>query len=267
MKKIFYSFLFVFAFTSYAFSETSPALSDKVEVGIMEHLGDTIPLDLTFKNEKNEPVTLRSLIHRPTVLTFVYFDCPSICSPLLDGVSSVIEQTDMELGKDYQVITVSFNYRDTPEKASQKKDLFLRKHSKSHAANWLYLTGDSTSIYKLSDAVGFKFKKAGLDFIHPAAIMVLSPKGKITRYLYGITFLPFDLKMAVVEAQKGLSRPTINRVLEFCFAYDQAGKRYALDITKIAGILILFILLLFGGVMFLRRKKQPVQLKNEGVKE
>ena len=256
MKKILY-IIYLLAFSvivSKAQAQLKP-VGDNVEVGIVEHLEETIPLDLKFLNEKDSLVSLRSLINKPTVLSFVYFDCPGLCSPLLIGVSAVIEKTDMELGKDYQVITVSFNFRDTPEKARKKKETFMKKHAKSHASDWIYLTGDSASIYALSNSVGFKFKRVGLDFIHPAAIMMLSPSGKITRYLYGVTFLPFDLKMAVVEAQKGLSRPTINRVLEFCFAYDQENKRYALDITKVAGIIILFILLIFVLSLFLKRKR------------
>jgi protein SCO1 len=230
--------------------------NNNVEIGVVEHLSDTIPLDLRFVDERDSLVSLRSLINKPTVLSFVYFDCPGLCSPLLEGISTVIEKTDMVLGKDYDVITVSFNYHDTPEKAREKKETFLRVHSKSHAAHWLYLTGDSASIYKLSNSVGFMFKKAGVDYVHPAAIMVLSPAGKITRYLYGVSFLPFDLKMAVAEAQKGLARPTISRVLTFCFAYDPEGKRYAMDVTKIAGILMLFVLVLFASVLFFKRKKK-----------
>jgi protein SCO1 len=249
---VFISLLFIYS----SYSQTpAQIVGNDVEIGIVEHLGDTIPLDLKFSNEKDSLVSLRSLINKPTVLSFVYFDCPGLCSPLLDGLSNVIEQADLELGKDYQVITVSFNFLDTPEKARKKKETFLKRHSKSRSANWMYLTGDSLSIYKLSNAVGFKFKKAGVDYIHPASIMILSPKGKITRYLYGVSFLPFDLKMAVVESEKGLSRPTINRVLEFCFAYDPAGRRYALEITKITGSVILFLLILFGGVLFIRKKK------------
>ena len=231
-------------------------IANDVEVGIVEHLSDTIPLNLTFTNEKDSVVSLRSLINKPTVLSFVYFDCPGLCSPLLEGISNVIEKSDLELGKDYQVITVSFNFHDTPEKARQKKETFLRKHSKNHSTHWIYLTGDSASIYILSNAVGFKFKRAGLDFVHPSAIMVLSPSGKITRYLYGISFLPFDLKMAVAEAQKGLARPTINKMLTFCFAYDPEGRRYAMDITKVAGILIVFVLLLFVSVLLFRNKRK-----------
>jgi len=210
------------------------------EVGVDEHLGTPIPLELTFQNEKNEKVSLKQIINKPTVLTFVYFDCPGLCSPLLDGVSDVIEKTDMELGKDYQVLTISFNFNDTPERAALKKKNFLRTRSKSHAKDWIYLTGDSLSIYTICNAAGFKFKKVGLDYIHPAVITILSPEGKITRYLYGTHFLPFDLKMAIIEAQKGLERPTINRVLEFCFNFDPQGKKYVLDITRIIGIIILF---------------------------
>jgi protein SCO1/2 len=234
---------------------------DSIEVGIVEHLGETIPLGLAFQNEEDSTVQLINLINKPTVLTFVYFDCPGLCSPLLDGVSDVIEKTGLELGKDYQVITISFNYRDTPAKAKTKKQNFLRKHSRQHAGSWIYLTGDSANIYKIVDAVGFKFKQTGLDYIHAAAIMVVSPRGKITRYLYGVTFLPLDLKMAIIEAQKGLSRPTINKVLEFCYAYDPAGRRYVLDVMKVSATLILFIIVLFAGNLFLRSRTKSKKKK------
>jgi protein SCO1 len=233
-----------------------PNQTSKQEVGIDEHLGDTLPQNLMFINEKNDTVSLRQIIDKPTVLTLVYFDCPGLCSPLLDGVSDVIEKCDMELGKDYQVLTISFNYKDTPEKAAQKKQTFLRRHSKSKSFAWIYMTGDSSNINKIADAVGFRFKKAGVDFIHPAAIMVLSPKGVITRYLYGISFLPFDFKMAIVEAGKGLPRPTISKVLEFCFAYDPQGKRYALEVTRVVGIIILFFSLILLISLILRPRKK-----------
>ncbi len=228
---------------------------DNSEVGIQEHLGDTIPLDLTFYNEVNKPVKLGEVITKPTILTLVYFDCPGLCSPLLDGVSDVIENMGLELGKDFQVVTVSFNYLDTPEKAIEKKQNFLRRHSKSNAEYWSYLTGDSASIHRLVDAVGFKYKKAGNDFIHPGVITILSPHGKITRYLYGITFLPFDVKMALIEARKGEARPTINRVLEYCFAYDPEGRKYTLQVTKISATVIIFFLVLFFMALVFRKGK------------
>ena len=211
------------------------------EVGVEEHLDSIIPQNLTFTNEQNKQVRLGDIFNKPTILTLVYFDCPGLCSPLLDGVSEVVEKIGMELGKDYQIVTVSFNYKDTPEKAIQKKNTFLKRHSKSHAKDWFYLTGDSANIYSLVNAVGFRFKKQGNDYIHPAVITIVSPKGKITRYLYGVTFLPFDVKMAIIEAGKEQSRPTINRLLQFCFSYDPEGRRYTLAVTKISATIIIFL--------------------------
>jgi len=224
------------------------------EIGVVEHLGDTIPLDLVFNNEKGENVTLGQLIDKPTLLTLVYFDCPGLCSPLLDGVSEVVEKMDMELGKEYQLLTISFNTQDTPERASEKKQNFLRKHSKEHAENWIYLTGDSASIDKIVNAVGFKYKKAGNDWIHAAVVFVISPQGRITRYLYGTTFLPFDVKMALIEAQKGIPRPTINRLLEFCYSYDPSGRRYVLEVTKVSATLIIFFALIIFVTLIIRSR-------------
>lgn len=227
---------------------------DDPEIGVVEHLGDTIPLDLVFNNIKGENVTLRQVINKPTLLTLVYFDCPGLCSPLLDGVSDVVEKMDLELGKEYQLLTISFNTQDTPERAAEKKQNFLRKHSQAHAENWIYLTGDSVNIARIVNAVGFKYKKAGNDWIHAAVITMISPQGRITRYLYGTTFLPFDVKMAVVEAQKGIPRPTINRLLEFCYSYDPSGRRYVLEVTKVSATLIIFIALVIFISLIIRSR-------------
>jgi protein SCO1 len=245
----------------------SQLFSDSTEIGVVEHLGTTLPMDLTFRNEQSLTVRLGNIITKPTILTLVYFDCPGLCSPLLDGVSDVIEKMGMELGKDYQVVTVSFNYQDTPEKAVEKKNVFLKRHSKSHAKDWIYLTGDSANIYALVNAVGFKYKKAGNDFIHPATITILSKSGMITRYLYGVTFLPLDVKLALIEAQKGLPRPTINRVLEYCFTYDPEGRKYTLAITKISATVIIFLAVVFFITLLVwsRRRpgKKPETLQNQ----
>jgi len=213
----------------------------EIDIGIIEKLGNTIPLELKFNNENNEAVSLGELIKKPTILMFVYFDCPNLCSPLMDGVADVISKLDLSLGKDYQVITISFNTKDTPEKAKEKKVNFVQKISKENQQYWTYLTGTQENISAITDAAGFKYKPQGLDFAHPSAIMILSPTGKITRYLYGLTFLPFDVKMAIIEAEKGIARPTSSKVLEYCFAYNPASKTYTLQVTRIVGILMLFI--------------------------
>jgi protein SCO1/2 len=227
----------------------------EVDIGIIEKLGNTIPLDLTFNNENSESITLRELIEKPTILMFVYFDCPNLCSPLMDGVANMVSNLDLVLGRDYQIITISFNTKDTPEKAKEKKVNFVQKISKENQKYWNYLTGTQEHIDSITAAVGYKYIAQGLDFAHPSVIMVLSPAGKITRYLYGLTFLPFDVKMAIIEAQKGIARPTSSKVLEYCFAYNPASKTYTLQVTRIVGILMLFIILI--GVLFLFFIKKP----------
>jgi len=174
----------------------------------------------------------------------------------MDGVSDMVSKLDMTLGKDYQVITISFNTKDTPEKAREKKINFVQKISKENQQYWIYLTGIQENINTITDALGFKYKAQGLDFAHASAIMVLSPQGKITRYLYGLSFLPFDLKMSVIEAQKGISQPTINKVLEFCYAYEPEGRRYSLEITKLAGVFMLLIIATLFIVLVSKRKKK-----------
>jgi len=238
-------------------------INREVEIGIVEKLGDTLPLDLKFYNEKNDTVTLGSMITKPTILSFVYFDCPGLCSPLLDGIADVISRMDMSLGKDFNIITISFNTKDTPEKARQKKLNFVQKIQEKDRANWFYLTGELGNIQKITEAAGFRYKPTGLDFAHPSTIIMISPQGKITRYLYGITFLPFDVKMAVVESQKGLVRPTSNKLLDYCFAYDTKSKAYTLQFTRLIGSFILIIGLFFVGWLLITAKRKSTNLIKE----
>ncbi|HOW40102.1 MAG TPA: SCO family protein [Bacteroidales bacterium] len=256
MKKL--GFIIIISLVSFRLCAQEMVKSDTqgkvIEVGIIEALGDTIPLDTWFLNEQNDTVTLRQLINKPTILLFVYFDCPNLCSPLMDGVADVISKTDLQLGTDYQIITISFNTKDTPEKAREKKVNFVQKISKENQKHWMYLTGIQENITTITDAVGYKYKAQGLDFAHASAIIILSPQGKITRYLYGLSFLPFDLKMAIIEAQKGIARPTINRILEYCFAYNPASKTYTIQITRILGSFIIVIALIIFIILIIKKK-------------
>jgi protein SCO1/2 len=235
--------------------------ADTVEVGVVEHLDKIIPDGLSFRDENNKPVILKELIKRPTILALIYFDCPGICPLILASVSNVVKKLDMQLGKDYQIVTVSFNALDTPDKALDKKNNFLDNKSRPFGQYWNYLTGDSANIYALTNAVGFKFIRAGNDFIHPTCIIILSPEGKITRYLYGTSYLPFDVKMALIEAQKGISRPTINRILDFCFTYDPAGRRYSLAVTKVSATIIIFITVIFFISLLVRSSRKKSRSK------
>lgn len=232
-------------------------------LGIYEKLDEFVPDDLMFTTEDGEVVNFKSLIDKPTVLTLVYFTCPGICSPLLDGIADVISKTDLVLGKDYQVLTVSFNDKETYPLAKSKKKNYIKQVTKEiDESQWLWMVGDSTNIAKLTNSMGYRFKKDGDDFIHAAAIMVLSPDGKITRYLYGTYFLPFDLKMALVEAQQGKSGPTINKILNYCFSYDPEGKKYVFNITKVSGSLIIVLAVSLLLFLIFNKKKRVHPHKN-----
>ncbi len=229
------------------------------ELGVYEHLDDTISGNLTFTDELYNKVNLKQAIDKPTILALVYYECPGICSPLLNGLAEAMEKADIELGKDYQVFTVSFNDTEKPPLAMKKKSTYAKLLTHGDTDNgWHFFTGDSSNIYQLLNEVGFKVKKEGDEFIHPGTLIVLSPNGKITRYLYGSTyFLPFDIKMAVAEAAQERSGPTINKMLNFCFSYDPEGKKYVFNVTKISGSIILFFALAFLATLALkgRRKK------------
>lgn len=231
-------------------------------VGVIEHIGTTLPLNLVFNNEKGEKVTLAQVINKPTILSFVYFDCPGLCSPLLEGIGDVIKHSDLKLGTDYQVVTISFNFRDTPEKAKQKKDKFVTKYSKGNGNGWIFLTTDSATIFKITDATGFKTKAVGLDFVHPSAIIAITPKGKISRYLYGINFLPIDVKMSMYEAEKDQVGPSIKKLMLVCFSYDDNNKKFGLDVTKIGGFIILLAILLFVFLFIIKPQINKKKLNN-----
>ncbi len=232
------------------------------EVGINERLGATIPLDLQLKGEDGQPVTLRQLIDKPTILTLNYFRCAGICTPQLSGVAEVLNRTKAEPGMDFQVLTVSFDERDEPEVAAQKRTNYLGEITRPFPpAAWRFLTGPAATTKALADAVGFKFKRVNDDFVHAAAIIFISPKGQITRYMYGTTYLPADLQLAAQESARNEAQPTINKFLKFCFSYDPAGRRYVLNTTSIGAIVILLAAAIF--VIVLVRKGRNGKAKTE----
>ncbi len=221
------------------------------EIGIIEKLGDYAPLDLKFRNSSGDTVLLRDIIDQPVVVSLVYFNCPGICSPLLGGVVDVLDRMDLKPGKDYKSLTISFDPSDTPELAAAKKKNYLKSFRRGPfpEEDWIWLTGDSAAIHTFTDAVGFKYKRVGKEFIHAGTLIVLSKEGKISRYLRGIEFQPFDLKMAITEASQDRVGPTISKVLLYCFSYDPAGKRYVFNFMKVFGTA--FLVFLAGFIVFL----------------
>lgn len=228
----------------------------KPPVGIVEKLGNMLPLDTEFYDEDGHLVPLKSIITKPTVFTFVYYKCPGICSPLLTEVTKIVSKMDLEPGVDYQLVTISFDHEEKPDLAKDKQENYIAEVERPMpAGSWRFFTGDSSAIASLTDAAGFYFARDGRDWIHAGALIIASPQGKVTRYLFGIKHLPFDVKMAVMEASEGKTGPTIAKVLSFCFTYDPEGKRYAFDVVRVSGVVIVAFAAVFA-IVFLRRKKK-----------
>lgn len=250
--KLLTSVFVIFILFSHSYSEDLP----KKEIGFDEKLGESIPLNLSFLDETGKPVLLSELFIKPTILTLVYYRCPGICSPLLTGVSNAVDETDLEAGKDFNIVTISFDPKETYTTAAEKKNNYLEAMQKKiPAGSWHFMTGDSITIAKITDAVGFRYMPQGQDYMHAAAIMVLSKDGKIARYLYGIDFNPVDLKMAVLEASEGRTGPSIATLMKLCYSYDPDNKKYVLNITRIAGSGIMLLLGLFIVVIIIKKKK------------
>lgn len=228
--------------------------AEEPEIGIIEKTGNVLPQGLTFVDENNNQVSFSQLLNRPALLTLVYYECPGICTPLLSGIADVLNRVELQPGRDFNVITVSFNPEDDPELAMEKKENYLKVLKKKIPQDgWRFLTGNEENIKKLTEAVGFKYKKDGDEFIHPAVVIVLSEKGKIVRYLHGIEFLPLDIKMSIADAYEEKSAPPLLRVARLCYKYSPEGRKYVLNILAITSIISiglaggLFIALVFKG--------------------
>jgi protein SCO1/2 len=233
---------------------------DQPGVGIEEHLGQAIPLDIVFNNENGDRISLRQVVSKPTILAPVYFGCPDVCSFLLYNLAGALNQLSSEPGKEYQVLSISFDETEKPSLALEKKRLYLRMIEKPFPEEaWRFLTGEEENIQKLTEAIGFHFKREGKTFQHPVLIVILSPGGKITRYMYGTDVLPFDLKMALLEASEGRIGPTVSKVLRFCFSYDPKGRKYVFNTLKVTGIVTLAFA--FSFILFLVVKGKRLQLK------
>jgi len=223
-------------------------------------LGTTLPLNMVFTNEKGEKVALSSLIDKPTILMFVYYKCPSLCSPMIADIASQVRRVDLAPGKEYQLISISIDHNETWKDAAEKKKGVLSSGAVGLPENsWYFLTGDSVSIKKLTELAGITFKRSGDQIIHPGVVMALAKDGKITRYIIGPKYLPFDIKMAVIEAMDGTTAPTVAKVLKFCFNYDGESQTYVLNVTRIFGIIIIFVAVV--SIVVLVRKSKTKDIK------
>jgi protein SCO1/2 len=211
-------------------------------VGIQQRLDQQVPLNLEFRDEAGRQVALADFFHgKPVLLALVYYRCPMLCTQILNGVASSLKAVSFDPGKDFEVVSVSFDPKDTPELAASKKLSYLRRYGRPGAANgWHFLTGDPANIKALTDAVGFHYKydAASDQFAHASGIMILTPEGRLSRYFYGVEFAPRDVRLGLVEASSNKIGNPVDEALLFCFHYDPATGKYgaiAINILRAAG--------------------------------
>jgi protein SCO1 len=227
-----------------------------MQVGYNEKQGQYADLDVTLINEAGEKVTLRDIITKPTFLSLVYYRCPGTCSPLMWGIAKFIDAVDLVPGEDYNIITLSFDYTEGIDLGIRKKANYISTMQKKDAAgHWQFFVSDSANIARLTESVGFHYKFINNEFVHPTGLIALASDGKITRYMRGIEFLPFEIKITMVEAANGKIGPSINRVLAVCYSYDEQKNEFVFNVTKVAGIVIVFFSLVLFLFLILPRKK------------
>jgi protein SCO1/2 len=230
------------------------------DVGFDQRLGQPLPLDATFRDETGRTVRLGDYFgKRPVVLSLAYYECPMLCTLTLNGMASALDILKFDPGKDFEIVTVSFEPREQPELAAAKKRTYLNRYKRPGAAEaWHFLTGDPDSIKRVTQAVGFRYAwdPATRQYAHPTGIVVATPDGHISRYLYGVEYAPKDLRLALVESSQGRIGSPVDQLLLLCYHYDPINGKYGsvvIGTLRISGVLTVLAL---GGFVFTMLKRE-----------
>jgi protein SCO1/2 len=234
------------------------------DVGIDQKLNASVPLDLTFRDENGQTATLRQYFDgKPVVLSLVYYNCPMLCTQVLNGLERSLKDVPMDIGDQFNVVTVSIDPTERPVLASAKRALYTGLYGRPGATiGWHFLTGDEAQIKQLANAVGFRYAydPESKQFAHASAIMMLTPQGKISRYLYGIQYSSRDLRLGLVEASEGKIGTPVDQILLFCYHYDPATGKYSLLISRILKAAAAFTVLVIGVGIFLLARSEHYAL-------
>lgn len=232
-------------------------------VGLAQKLNQQVPLDLPFRDEKGNAVRLGDYFgKKPIVLSLVYYNCPSLCTEVLNGELRALQTVSLDMGKEYEAVTVSFDPKDSYKEAEVKRRTYTGLYGRPGSSNgWHFLTGEQKSITALTDAVGFNyaFDPSSEQYAHAAAILVVTPDGRIARYYSGVQYPSRDVRLGLVEASAGKIGSPTDSALLFCFHYDPLTGKYGLvimNVIRAAGLLTVLVLGTFLWVMFGREKKR-----------
>jgi protein SCO1/2 len=234
------------------------------EIGFDQNLDQAVPLDIPFADEHGRAVRLGEYFGaRPVVLALVYYDCPMLCTQVLNSLASTLKVLSLDPGRDFEVVTVSFDPREKPALAAAKKATYLDRYKRPGAAeSWHFLTGGQASIDRLTKAAGFRYvwDESLKQFAHPTGVIVLTPQGRLSRYLFGVEYGPRDLRFALVEASAGKVGTPVDQVLLYCYHYDPETGRYGLVIMRVVRIAGAATVLALGAfiVVMLRHDKRRV---------
>jgi protein SCO1/2 len=237
---------------------------DKVvkEIRIEQNLGAQVPLDVPFRDESGNAVTLRDYFgKKPVILSLVYYQCPQLCNMSLNGMLAAFKALSPTIGSDFQVVTVSFDPSETPDLARAKKDTYLGQYDRAGAENgWHFLTGDAEPIAKLTETVGFRYfyDPRTKQYAHGSAIMLLTPDGKVSRYFYGIEFSARDINLGLVEASDGKIGTLAEKVMLLCYQYDPRSGKYGFAIVaalRTGAVITVLSLCTFWFVMYRRERR------------
>ena len=236
------------------------------DVGFDQRLGEALPLDVALRDEAGRDVRLGDYFgKRPVVLSFVYYDCPMLCTLTLNGLTAALGVLSFDAGREFEIVTVSFDPRDTPAAAAKKKQTYLARYKRPSAgAGWHFLTGKPEDIARLTRAVGFRYAwdQETKQFAHPAGIVVATPEGKIARYLFGIEYAPRDLRLALVESASGKIGNPIDDVALYCYTYDPMTGRYGMAIMRLVRLGgVVTVLVLAGFVVSMLRRERAAASK------
>jgi protein SCO1 len=230
------------------------------EIGFDQNLDRPIPLDVTFRDESGRTVRIGDYFgKRPVVLVFAYYDCPMLCTQVINGLASALNVLSLTPGKDFEIVTVSFNPADSPASATTKKAVYLERYKRDGAAaSWHFLSGDESSIERLTKAAGFRYvwDAETKQFAHPSGIIVLTPDGRLARYLFGIEYGPRDLRYAIIEASEGRVGNVADALLLYCYHYDPMTGRYGLVVMRALRLAAVTTVLALGTfiVVMVRRE-------------
>lgn len=231
------------------------------DVGYDQKLGERVPLDIVLRDETGAPVSLAAAVgDKPTVLSLVYYECPMLCTLTLNGLVSALNVLPFEPGREFSLVTVSFDAREKPEQAQKRKQAYLSRYHKPGAPAWRFLTGDQEALDRLTKAVGFRYAwdERSQQFAHPAGIVVLTPDGRIARYLYGVEYAPKDLRLGLIEASQGRIGSPVDKLLLYCYQYDPMQGKYGAVVLRVVRVAGVATLLGLGGfvIVALRRERR-----------